>query len=121
MQDRRVKIVHADWIFLRGETELIGAAMHRAAFYAAAGHPHAKAVMVMVAPLDRLAAAVKLHRGRAPKFPAPDHQCVVEHAALLEIGQQGRDGLIELRGQLAVVLLYSVVVVPRLACPDRKS
>ena len=35
-----------------------------------------------------------LHHGRAAEFAAPDHQRIVQHAALLQILDQRRAGLI---------------------------
>ena len=71
--------------------------------------------MVVVAAELRLAVAAQLDRRRAAEFAAPDHQRVVEHAPLLQIGQQGGDRLVDLAGELAVIRFDVVVVVPRLA------
>src|SRR6185295_5075962 len=49
------------------------------------------------------------------EFTAPDDQCVLQHAALLQILQQSANRLIALAGKLAVVDLDVVVAVPRLA------
>ncbi len=55
------------------------------AFDAAAGHHEAEAFDVVVA-------AVALGHGRAAEFAAPDDERVVEHAALLQILDQGGGG-----------------------------
>src|SRR5262245_3827526 len=70
----------------------VGAAVRIAAFDAGAGEPHRVAVDVMVAAqtLARLA-----HR-RAAELAAPDHQRVVEHAAALQVPDEGGAGAIDL-------------------------
>src|SRR5262249_55196025 len=57
----------------------------------------------------------ELDAGRAAELATADHQRVIEHAALLEIAQQGRDRPVELPGQPPMVLLDLVVIVPGLA------
>ena len=73
-----------------------------AAFDAAAGHPHRKALVVVVA------AVGVLGRRGAAEFAAPNHQRVFEHVALLEVGKQRGDRLVDgvgVRGQLCCRLL----------------
>ena len=67
--------------------ELVGLAVRDAAFDAAAGHPHREAADVVVAPAFGLIDVALGHR-RAAEFAAPDDERVVEHAALLEVGDQ---------------------------------
>ena len=97
------------------EAEVVGGAVDRAALDAAAGQPDGEAVVVVVAAELRLAVAVELDGRRPAELAAPDDQRVVEHPALLEVGQQGGDRPVDLAGQLAVVRLDLGVVVPGLA------
>ena len=55
---------------------------------------------------------VALGHRRAAELAAPDHERVVEHAALLEVGDQGGAGLVGRLAQLAHVLVDAVVEVP---------
>src|SRR5688572_1500315 len=70
--------------------------------------------MVMVPAKLRLAVTGQFDGRRAAEFTAPDYERIVQHAALLEICQQGSDRLIELPAQPPVVLLDLVMVVPGL-------
>ena len=67
-------------------------------------------------PLERR----QLGDGRPAELAAPDHQRVVEQAALLQVGQERGDRPVPLAGELAVVRFEVVVVVPGLAgaAPD---
>jgi hypothetical protein len=80
-------------------TEFIGFTVNGAAFDAAAGEEDRKC-------LDVVIAAVALgHRGAA-EFAAPDDEGVFEHAALLEVGEQGGGALVdEFRGAVAMPFL----------------
>ena len=80
--------------------------MGETAFHAAASHPHGEGLVVVVAPIGALRV-----RG-ATELTAPAHQRVIEQTALLEVGEQPSDGLIdrgpvgsERFGEIAVTLL----------------
>jgi len=92
VQHRRVEVMHMHRIGGDIEAKLIGAPVTRAAFHAAAREPHGERVLVMIASRLRLlaVAADALRERRAAKFPGPDHQRVVEHPALLQVGNQRR-------------------------------
>ena len=96
VQDRRVQVVDVDLILRDVEAELVGLADSDAGLHAAAGHPHGEGVRMMVA-----AVGAALHHRRAAKLAAPDHQRVVEQAALLQILDQRGAGLV---GVVAVLL-----------------
>ena len=53
----------------------------------------APGIVVAADKLHHLAAAIFPHGGAA-EFPAPHHQRVLQHAALLEVSEQRRNGLI---------------------------
>ena len=72
---------------------LVGGAVAIAPFDAAAGHPHGEPVVVVVA------AVVALRGRRAAEFAAPDDQRVLEHAALLQVGEQARRSACRWRGR----------------------
>src|SRR5262245_31958749 len=123
LEDRGVEIMNMNGILNRSKPEFISGPVNIAAADAAAGHPHRKPVMIVVTAVDFSgigAGSGKLNSGCASKFTAPNHEGVVKHAALLEIRQQGADRLVAFKGELAVVLLEVVVVVPGLTCtmPD---
>ena len=67
---------------------VISLADRTAALDAAAGHPHGEATWVMVAAIvgrREFALAVD----GTPEFTTPNHQRIVEHAALLQVLNQG--------------------------------
>lgn len=82
--------------------------MASAAFHTGTGHPHGKAMPVMIA--ARLAHA--LARRRAAKFTAPDEQRFVPQAGAFQIGNQRRDGLVGLARVQRVIRDAVVVTVP---------
>ena len=72
----------------------------RARSNATACHPHSKSVRVMIAADEaffQILADVVLHHRRAAELAAPNDQCFIQEATLLEVGDQRRDGLISLR------------------------
>ena len=75
----RVEIVMVHSLVHCLESKVIRRSMRITTTRAAAGHPIEKAMRIVI-PTN----AILTHR-RAPKFPAPDHQRVVEHAALFQI------------------------------------
>src|SRR2546423_1663570 len=87
-----MKIVDAHRILDGLVAELVGGAVSDTLLDAAAGKQKGKPFDVVVAP------AASLGHGRAPEFAAPDDQRFVQHAALLEIGNQGRGGLVDFLG-----------------------
>src|SRR4051812_14457058 len=99
VKDGGVQVVHTGGIVLRGEAEFIGTAMYGTALDPAAGHPHREAVVIVIATELRFAAA-QFDGGRAAKFAAPEHQGLVEHTTLLQVREQGGNGLVDLRGEL---------------------
>jgi len=122
-ENGRVQIMHVDRILDGLEPELVGGAVHIAAFHATAGHPHRKPVMIMVTAIDfsRVRAGRRqLHRRRASEFAAPDHESVIQEPALLEIFQKRADRLIALAGETPVIHLDVIMIIPRLsfAMPD---
>ena len=93
VQDRGVQVVDVDAVLGDVEAELVAFAERDARLDAAAGEPHGEGVGVMVA---AVVAAALDHR-RAAELAAPDHERVVQQAALLQIGDQGGAGLVGVR------------------------
>ena len=89
VQHRGVQVVDVDDVLDGVVAELVGGAVGDAALDAAAGQPHREA-------LDVVVAAVALGHRRAAELAAPDHERVVEHAALLQVLDQGGRGLVDL-------------------------
>merc|ERR1711923_318716 len=59
----------------------------------------------------RIRASALGHRS-STELPAPDHEGVLEHAALLEILDEGGGGSVAVRAADVHVLLESAVVIP---------
>src|SRR2546423_12429607 len=78
MEDSRMEVVDMHRILRRAKTKLVGCAIDRPASDATPSEPDAKAVMIVVAPAQR---GQFSDRGAA-EFAAPEHECVVEEAAL---------------------------------------
>ena len=71
MQNRRVQVMHVHLVFGGVVTVVVGRSVGVTALHAAAGHPHRKAVRIVVA------SVVTLCRRRPPELAAPQHQRVV--------------------------------------------
>src|SRR5262249_18752686 len=122
-EDSGVQIVNVDRMLDGTEAEIVGGAMNLAALDAAAGQPHAEAIVVVVAAIDAAGVGARsrqLHRRSSAKLATPDHQRIVQHAALLQVFQETADGLIAFPGQAAMLGFQIVVAVPGLtgAVPD---
>ena len=87
-----MQIVDVDFVFDDFLAELVGGAIDLATLDAAAGHPCAEGLMMVVA--ARFAAGAAIVARGAAKFAAPDDERVVQHAALLEVAEERADGLI---------------------------
>ena len=106
VQNCRVEVAHRNRILDHVVAVVIGLAVGDARAHAAARHPCGEAARMMVAAVVLLRQAA-LAVNRAPKFARPDHQRVVQQAALLEVGDQ--------RIASAICLLAE----DRQACPSR--
>ncbi len=117
VKERGMEVMDMHRVLGSGESKFIGAAIDGSAFDPATGKPHGEAVIVVVATVLLTGVGAwcgQLDGGCPAKFTAPNHQCILEHAALLEIGQQGADRLVALFGQATVTFFNVVVVIPRL-------
>ena len=84
VQDRGVPIAEVDGVFDDVVGEIVGLAVDRAAFDAAAAHPDGEAARMMIAAVVLLRQAA-LRIDRAAEFAAPDDERLVEQAALLQV------------------------------------
>lgn len=85
VQDRGVEIVDRHLARYRFGADLIGRTVTIAGLHAAAGEPHGEAADIVIA------TAGKLRVRRTTELATPHDQRLVEHAALLEIGQERGD------------------------------
>ena len=86
--------------------EFVGGTVGDAAFDAGAGEPEAEAVGVVVAAVGALG------EGGATEFAGEDDEGFFEEAAVVEIGEEGGDGLIDLGGHGAVAFDEVGVLIP---------
>ncbi len=114
VQHRGVQVVDVDAAADHLVAEFVGLAVTEAAFHAAAGQKRRKAFGLVFAAvrLDRRGAREILAPGRAAEFAGPDDQRVVQQAAGLEVGNQGRDRLVGLGATLGQRIADIAVMVP---------
>jgi hypothetical protein len=111
-----VEVADVEWVFDDVVAEVVGLAVDlRRLWSAATGHPHAEAAWVVIATVVFFGEAALAVDG-ATEFAAPDDEGVIEHAALLEIFDEGVAGLIDvfaLAGHAAadVGVMVPVVVI----------
>src|SRR5215468_3116433 len=115
MKHRRLKVKYANRVRDYVVAVIVGLADRNALLHAAAGDPHREIARVMIATvigLGELALAID----RAPEFPAPDDQRVVEQAALFQVLNERRGRLIrapalerQVARQVAVLIPASVI------------
>src|SRR5262245_9858223 len=99
MEEGGVEVVDVDSVLDGLEAELVGGAVDGARFDTAAGEPHGEAPVVVVAAVDLagvVAGAGQFDDGGATKLAAPDDERLVEETTLLEVLEEGGDGLIAL-------------------------
>src|SRR3954470_5055095 len=93
MEHGGVEIVNVDWVFDDVVTKVVRRAIDYPGFNAAACHPDAETAGMMIAAKIVLL-DLTLGISGAPKFTAPDNECVIEKAALFEIFNQSRASLV---------------------------
>src|SRR5215831_19119494 len=82
-----------------------------AALDAASSHPHTETAGVMIAAVV-CGGEFTLAVDRASELSAPDHQRIVQHAALFQVLNQARRGLIRTLGLQHDVSWQVVVLIP---------
>ena len=88
VKDRRLQVVDVDRIFGDAEAEIVGGAEGEAALDAPAREPDGVGDRMVIAAQGSTDGGVVLNHGRATEFTAPDNKCFIEHAAILQIGDQ---------------------------------
>ena len=97
LQDGGMNVGDVVTVFDRMEPDFIGGPVHDAAFDAAARHPHAKSVNMVIAPVRPL-------RPRSPaEFSSKYNQRFVEQPAATEVLQQGGHRLVDRASQRFVI------------------
>ena len=107
VQDGGVEVPHGGRVFRGPTAELVRGAVAGAALDSGTHQPAREAVRVVVA-----AGRAGLVSRHAAELGGPQHQRVGQQAALLQVGQQRRRGLIEDRAMPLVVRLQRLVRVP---------
>src|ERR1700722_14274317 len=77
MQNGGVQIMHVDFVLAGIEAKIIRSAEGDARLDAAARHPDAETIRMMITPV-----VAALHHRRAPEFAAPNHERLVQQPAL---------------------------------------
>ena len=111
VKDRRVEIVYLHFVFFCEVAELIRRTMDDPRLDPAASHPNAETVRVMIATETGPAS---LRHWRPPELTAPDHQRFIQQTALLEVADQGRDGLVHGTAAFGMLRQNLAVRVPTL-------
>ena len=95
VKDGGVEVVDVDSVFDGVYAELIGGAIHEAAFYASSSHEHGKASMVVV-PTGLFLVLIFAELGvRSPtKFTAPDYEGFVEKAPVFQVVEKSGGGFV---------------------------
>src|SRR5260221_2615241 len=101
VQDRGLEVVNVDGILDDVKAELVRRAVSQPALHAAAGQPHRVSARMMIAAERTAERGIRLDHRRAAEFAAPNHERVVEQAALLQVHHQRRARLV---GRAAVFL-----------------
>ena len=84
MQHGRVEVVDVYWLVDHVVAEIIRFAVDNTRLHTATCHPFGVATGMVVPPVVGLRQAT-LAIDRSSEFSAPDHQRVIQHAALLEV------------------------------------
>jgi len=117
VQHGGVQVMHADGILGGSEAQFVGGSVCLATANPASCQPDRKAPVIVVSTGLWFSVGGKFDGRGAAEFAAPEDEGVVEHAALLEIGNECGDGLIDLCGEAAVSRFDVGVIVPRLTGP----
>ena len=110
-------------VFHSLETKLVGSSMNMASLDSTTCKPHREAMVIMITTIDFACIGTwrgKLDCWRTTKLSSPDHKGFLEKSLALEVRQKCSNRLIAFQGKLAMILLYIVVVVPRLGRPMLK-
>src|SRR5690349_11792029 len=107
VKDGGVEIVERMDVLHRALAKFVGDSVADAALHSGASQPAGEAVGIVVPALRAL-----LEERHAAELRAPDDERVFQQAALAEVGDQRRCGLVKDGGVLVVLLLELVMAVP---------
>ncbi len=117
IEDRRLKIMNMYFVFGDVETDIVGLTDGLASFDSSASQPHAERKRMVIASfIARLAGSSHLHHRRPPKFSTPDHECIFEQPALLQIAKKRRGWLIRCVAVFSSALYLTPEWWSQLAC-----
>src|SRR5882762_10070071 len=85
MQQCGLKIVDLNLILRDPETQVVRFSKNETLFYSGPGQENGETIGIMVAAQDFASGSPAFTEGGPPKFPAPDHQGVIEQAALAKV------------------------------------
>src|SRR5262249_53452724 len=111
MQSGRIEVVDVDRVLDDVVAEIVSLTVADAGLDAAAGHPDRVAAAMMI-PTVILLLEFSLAIDGATEFTAPDHERVVEHAALLQILHERGARLVGILALLLDSLGQIAVLVP---------
>ena len=108
VQHGGMEIMRADDARLRCVAHGVGAAMSITAFHAATGHPHGVAAAIVTAAVVGFVVIA----AATTEFTAPEDQRVLEHVALLQVGDEAGDGFVDGGALARQVVAQAVVMIP---------
>ena len=105
VQDGGVQVAHVHDVFFGIVAEVVGVTIGHAAFHTATGHPDRE-------PLDVVIAAGSLCHGSSTELAAPDNQCVIQHASLLEVLYERGGSLVDSLGNTGDGIFHASMMIP---------
>ena len=112
LENGGLKVVDVNGIFGDVETKVIGLADGDAGLDATAGHPHGEGLRVMVPAVAAFEGGTGFNHGSTAEFAAPNDESVIEHAAFLEVLDEGGTSLVGCLGLTFNVAFYIGVGIP---------
>jgi len=107
-QNGRVKILHVIAVIHCHGTQFVSLTNRDTTLHSATGHPHGKAVAVVITP-----GALSIFRSRlAAKLASPNHESIFEHSATLQVLEKTGNWLVSSSGVVIVILLQITMSVP---------
>jgi hypothetical protein len=88
VENRCLYIVDMHWVLRNVVTQIVGRPDGLSALNSTASEPHGERIRMMIAALLASQGRIVFHHRRTAKFTAPDHECFVEQATLLQVGDK---------------------------------
>ena len=112
MKDGGLDIVDVDGVFDDVETEVIGLAEIHTWFDTAPGEPHSESLGMMVASFAAAQGGTGFNHRSSAELTPPDDECVIEHAPLFEVFNQGGTSFVCLFALIADASFDVAVMIP---------